>query len=164
MPLLYLVRHAKAQPIAESDDKRELMAKGREDAAKLGSLFQDNWPQPHQIFCSSASRTQQTWQEMSQAGLCCGDVQFDDKLYNASAAYLLQAISQSDAPSLMIIGHNPAMAILLHELADADDVSPELMHFPTATIAQLSVEGQDFSALQQNKTAQLLSLLKGANL
>ena len=164
MPLLYLVRHAKAHPIAESDRERELMAQGCEEAAKLGALFDDHWAQPDQIICSNATRTKQTLQAMEQAGLRCDNVQIDDGLYNASAGYLLQEIARNSAESLMVIGHNPAMAILLYKLADSEDVAPDLMHFPTATIAKLTVEGADFSALQQNKSASLLSLLKGANL
>ena len=31
----------------------------------------------------------------------------------------------------MIIGHNPAMAILLNRLADDQDIAPSMLHFPT---------------------------------
>ena len=137
MRCLYLVRHAKAQMIAESDKARELAPQGVEDSAKLGSLFQAQMAQPEVIICSDAKRTKQTYDIMTAHGLSCDDVRFDEGVYHASAAYLKDLIETHRGGNLMIIGHNPALSILLNNMAPVDSIEPDLLHFPTACLAQL---------------------------
>lgn len=164
MLTLYLVRHARASAIAASDDKRELTQEGRLDAARLGALFNDNLAQPEHVIYSSAIRTQQTYQIMCQAGLTAQSDAVLDGLYNASPDYLLEVIRAQKGASLMIIGHNPALAILLNRLASDDDIAPNLMHFPTAAIAKISFDEKGFYALSDAHDGHLKYLVRGSEL
>ena len=79
MRTLYLVRHAKAQMMAETDKLRELAPQGESDSAQLGRLFQSSLVQPDRIICSDAKRTKQTFDVMAEHGLVCQDVQFGNR-------------------------------------------------------------------------------------
>ena len=164
MLTLYLVRHARAMAIAPSDKERELTPQGCSDAAKLGGLFQEQLTVPEAILCSSATRTIQTHQIMQKAGLSGDGVCFDDGLYNASASFFCDAIASCEVQSLAVIGHNPALAIALNQLAPADDVAPDLIHFPTATIAHITFELDDFKSVTPHSQGTLHALIRGSAL
>ena len=164
MLTLYLVRHARAMAIAPSDKERELAPQGRGDAAQLGTLFDKKLAVPEAILCSSATRTIQTYEIMRDAGLSCDAVRFDEGLYNASADFLCDAIASSMAQSLLVIGHNPALAIALNQLAPADEVAPDLMHFPTATIAHITFELDNFTSLTPQSQGTLHALIRASEL
>ena len=159
MRQIYLIRHAKAQAIAASDKARELAPQGVDDSAKLGRLFNDDFVQPEAIICSDSKRTRQTLEIMSANGLSCATIDFDEGLYHASSSYLSDLIENNVAKTVMIIGHNPSLAILLNELAPADMIAPDLMHFPTGTIACLQINDE---ATTHNM--ELKAFVKGANL
>ena len=164
MPHLYLVRHAKAEAIADEDHMRCLTQAGRNDAMNLGGLFEQGLMQPDLVICSTAIRTQQTFEMMQNAGLSTSDVRFDEGLYHASSDYIWQIVRQANRERVMVIGHNPAMAILLNNLIPDDQIPPDLMHFPTATIAHLSFDAENFSTITENTLKVLHSLQKGATL
>lgn len=164
MPHLYLVRHAKADAIAEEDHLRCLTPAGHNDAMKLGGLFEQGLAQPDLVICSTAIRTQQTYEVMQGAGLRARDVRFDDRLYHASSDYIWHHVRQADCERVMVIAHNPAMAILLNNLIPDNHIPPDLMHFPTATMAHLSFDAENFQAITENTSKILHSLQKGATL
>lgn len=164
MLTLYLVRHARAMAIAPSDEERELTPQGRRDAVVLGALFQEQLAVPETILCSSATRAIQTHQAMAEGGLSCDMVRHDQGLYSASASYLCDAIARCGAPSVAVIGHNPALAILLNQIAPADDVAPHLMHFPTATIAHITFDLEEFTSLTPQSQGTLHALIRASEL
>ena len=164
MLTLYLVRHAKAEPLAETDKARILADQGVKDAKNLGMLFTQILAQPDKIICSTAERTKQTLAVMSDAGLRCDDVEFDEDLYHASADLIINKIGKSKEGILMIIGHNPAMAILLKRLADEQDIAPSMLHFPTGSLAQIHFAGEKFQDLEFEEEGKVVSFLKGADI
>ena len=164
MRTLYLVRHAKAQMMAETDKLRELAPQGESDSAQLGRLFQSSLVQPDRIICSDATRTKQTFEVMAEHGLVCQDVQFDDGIYHASASYLKDVIKAHGNVNLMIIGHNPALSILLNHMAPADSISPDLLHFPTACLAQLQIHDNISGDGVGDQGTELATFVRGATL
>jgi len=163
MSILYLVRHAKTQIMAESDKMRELAPQGESDSARLGGLFQSALTQPDRIICSDARRTKQTYDIMAAHGLTCSDVQFDEGIYHASASYLKDVIKAHEDVNLMIIGHNPALSILLNHMAPADSITPDLLHFPTACLAQLKIHDSMSNDAGDHGT-ELATFVRGATL
>ena len=155
MRTIYLVRHAKAEPIADTDKQRALSAIGIIDAQKLGILFSKELEAPDCIFCSDADRTRQTLDLMTQHALSASEVIYDEQLYHASADYLHGLIKSSDGKSIMIIGHNPSLAILLNKIVPTENIAPDMMHFPTGTLAVLGVD---------NEQIELQKFVKGADL
>ena len=162
MLTLYLVRHAKTGAIAASDRDRELTADGQDDAAKLGRLFESRLEQPDYVICSPAKRTVQTFEILQANGLASRSCDIQEGIYNASPSFLLDSIKACEASSLLMIGHNPALAIMLHHLAPADDIAPDLMHFPTGTLAHITFDAADFSQLSYDSEGTLHALIRGS--
>jgi len=118
MHQLHLLRHAKSSWDGDADDHgRPLNKRGRETARLIGESLPRAIGALDLVLCSSALRTRET-AELTLAGFARAPlVLYEDELYLASAATLLQRLRQLDEEvgSVMVIGHNPG----LHELAVA---------------------------------------------
>ena len=118
MKQLYLVRHAKSDWNAQysRDFSRPLSRRGLKDAKRMGKkLAELNWL-PQKILCSTAERTQQTCDILCRyAGINTQSIVNDIALYEANITTLISliALTPESAKSLMLIGHNPSMEMLL---------------------------------------------------
>lgn len=145
---LILMRHAKAAAGTGRDIDRPLTRGGRDDARFVGECLRLEGPIPDRVLCSTATRCRETWQAVA-AGLSEGtapefDVAFEPDLYDATAAALLHAIqSESDAPSVLVVAHNPGISLLALELVRRDPESAALLRegFSPATVAVFGVDG-----------------------
>ncbi|MFL6062509.1 MAG: SixA phosphatase family protein [Marmoricola sp.] len=144
---LVVMRHAKAEQIAASDHERELAARGRQDAAEAGRWAASAGVVPDHVVVSSAARTLGTWQSFVAASGCSPEVVVDRSLYAAGtdgALEILRAVPQ-DAATVMLVGHNPTMAYLVH-LLDDGNAEPEVFArvsegYPTSALTVLEVPG-----------------------
>lgn len=149
---LVVMRHAKAEPFAVSDHDRELLPRGVADAAAAGGWARDEGVVPDHVVVSSAARTQGTW--ASFASTCGGspEVLTDRSLYAAGtdAAFEILRTVPADAVTVMLVGHNPTMASLVHLLDDGGappDVFAQIVAgYPTSALTVLEVTG-DWSDL-----------------
>ncbi len=121
---LVLLRHAKSAWNDVPDHERPLAQRGRRDAPAMGRWLRAANHVPDQVLCSSARRARETWQ-LSKAGLGSEPpVHFDNRVYQASAAQLLELLSEATWPAkaLLIVGHDPGipeLAVMLAETARA---------------------------------------------
>ncbi len=148
MLTLFLLRHAKSswENTALDDYDRPLNARGMRSAPAIGRYLAEKTYLPDLILCSGARRTRET------LGLILpyfdGDlrVRVEQALYRAhDGQALLQRLHavDSNARSVMLIGHNPAMQDLFTMLAiGGDPLALERLSakFPTAALAVLSSE------------------------
>ncbi len=155
---LVLLRHAKSAWPDVPDHERPLARRGQRNAPAMGRWLRAAGFRPDQVLCSTARRARETWQ-LTQAGLgCTPPVSFDDRVYQASAAQLLDLIRRVPPATrtLLIVGHDPSIPELALTLtattppARAGAVSaaaPSAMFdrmrakFPTAAIAVLEFTG-----------------------
>lgn len=144
---LLVLRHAKAEPFAASDHDRELTTRGRADAAAAGQWAADHAALPDYVVVSSAARTQQTWAEFGRATGLTPDVVVDHSLYGAGTDAALEIITTvpAQARSVMLVGHNPTMAYLVH-LLDDGGADPAVFAevsagYPTSALTVLDVPG-----------------------
>jgi len=118
MHQLHLLRHAKSSWDDDTDDhERPLNKRGKEAARLIGASLPKAVGRLDLVLCSSALRTRET-AELALAGYeKPPKILFEDGLYLAGAAKLMQRLQQLDEGigSVMLIGHNPG----LHELAIA---------------------------------------------
>lgn len=144
MPLLILVRHAKAvdRMDAEDDFARGLTPRGREDAARAGEALKAAGSAPVLALVSPAQRTKQTWSILSAS---LGDVPVDSPmaLYHASQDFLERAAVEAFAScdAVAIVGHNPGIGALAHDLAwkaGANDALPDGYPTSAATVFEVS--------------------------
>ena len=150
MKRLLVFRHAKAAPHDATHDKqRPLVERGRDDAARMGRAMHDRGYRPDLVLCSSAQRTQETWNEAAPTLGARPEVRFLDDLYDASEKSVLEIIRNvtENAPVLMYIGHNPGLEQLAHRLIRKPRDSMEKTRaaamerkFPTGAVAVIDFD------------------------
>ncbi|HEX7715711.1 MAG TPA: histidine phosphatase family protein, partial [Marmoricola sp.] len=64
---LVVMRHAKAEAVAASDQARRLVERGRRDAAEAGRWAHAAGVLPDHAFVSTAARAHETWTSFSEA-------------------------------------------------------------------------------------------------
>lgn len=145
---LVLVRHSKAEQYAASDQERELVSRGRRDAAEAG-----RWLARHDVECdyalvSPATRAVQTWEELAEAAGYELDADLDSSLYAAGPETALDVIRSvpAEAASVVLVGHNPTVATLAQLLDDGDGdeeaVTEMNQGYPTSALAVFAVDGE----------------------
>ena len=148
---LILLRHAKsAWPEGVPDHERPLAPRGRRDAPAAGGWLRKAGHVPDRVLCSTARRTRETWQLAEEKLGAQPQTVFEDRVYGASSAEVLDLACETPAGvrTLLIVGHDPAMRGLTLELASEqpDDSEAEALgrvrtKYPTAAIAVLSFSG-----------------------
>jgi len=116
---LVLLRHAKSAWPDVPDHERPLAARGQRDAPAIGRWLLQAGHLPDLVVCSTARRTRETWQ-LAQAEMgSTAPVAFEDGLYQATGAHLLDLIRPTPpaAATLLVIGHDPAIPQLALMLA-----------------------------------------------
>ena len=122
---LVLLRHAKSAWPDLPDHERPLAGRGRRDAPVMGRWLRTAGHVPDQVLCSTARRARETWQ-LAQPGLgAAPPVSFEDRVYGASAAQLLDLARHAPpaVKTLLIVGHDPGipgLALLAGAAAPAD--------------------------------------------
>ena len=144
---LVVIRHAKAEQVAASDFERELTERGRSDAAAAGKWLAAVGVQPDHALVSAARRAVQTWDAVAGgAGWSLG-AELDPGLYSAgpdTALDLVRALDET-TDSVVLVGHNPTMAVLAQLLDDGEgDVEAGngmAAGFPAGAVAVFEVAG-----------------------
>lgn len=148
---LTLVRHAKAEQVqGKPDHDRELAPRGRKDARAIGAWLSDP---SHALavdlaLCSTSERTRQTLDGICDGGARATDTRFDERIYDAGAASLLEVLREvpDSVDAVLMIGHAPGIPVLAAALAHQDPGSSDVMdrlslRFPTSGVAVLGFDG-----------------------
>ena len=115
---LILIRHAKSgwdDPFAD-DHERTLTDRGNRAAAAIGAWLTAQGHLPTHIYCSDATRTQQTAETIMAHLAPAPLLSLHPSLYHASPDTIAALIQRKPQESLAIIGHNPGIAMLAHGL------------------------------------------------
>lgn len=148
MKTLYILRHAKSDwsnsELADFD--RPLNERGLEAAPLIGQIIYENQFQPDLIVSSPAKRAEQTAILVRAAAQIEGEIQYDERVYEASSHRLLQIASEQDDKheSLMLVGHNPGFETLLKLLTG------ELQMMKTANLAVVDLQIENWSEIGAN--------------
>jgi phosphohistidine phosphatase len=145
---LLVLRHGKAEAVAASDHARRLTDRGRRDAAEAGRWARSAGFLPDHAFVSTAARAHETWTAFREGAGLDLDPDLDSALYSAGPDAALEVLRTAppEATSVMVVGHNPTMAHLVHLLDDGSaepDAFAEISAgFPTSALAVLEVPGE----------------------
>ena len=151
MKRLLLLRHAKAEPgdAGIEDHERALTARGRDDAIKLGRYIRKNDFEPEFIVSSTARRTVETVELVTDELSGTRRIDYLEALYLAEPELILSIVrlAPDKMASVMVVGHNPGLEQLATLLArepvkrkerDRFDAIEE--KFPTCALAVLDFE------------------------
>jgi phosphohistidine phosphatase len=144
---LVIMRHAKAEPYAATDEERELTAQGESDAVAAGEWLAEQGIDVDRALVSGAARARGTWAGVAEGADLGIEATFDRSLYAAEPETALDLIrlTQESVRCLLVIGHNPTMAHLAQMLDDGDGDSEAIdgmaTGFPAASLAVFEVDG-----------------------
>jgi phosphohistidine phosphatase len=138
MKTLYILRHAKSSwgDSTLTDFERPLNERGLKAAPLMGDTMLNNRFAPDFILSSPAKRAAQTANLVKEAAKIGGAIRFDDRIYEAGSARLLEVIAEQDdhAASMLLVGHNPGFEGLVLALTG------ETHTMPTAALAVIDLE------------------------
>jgi phosphohistidine phosphatase len=147
---LILLRHAKSAWPDVPDRDRPLAGRGRRQAPLAGAWLASAGHHPDLVLCSPARRTRDTWKLVAAELGTAGEVRYEEQVYGASAAALLDLVRETPPSvlALLLVGHSPGLPDLAVDLAGgrpgagAGEALRRLTaKFPTAAVAVLEVPG-----------------------
>jgi phosphohistidine phosphatase len=162
MARITLFRHAKAEaPDREKADfDRCLSSRGQRNAVRMGRFIRDKGLLPDLVIVSKAARTRETYELASRDWPDIPAV-FLDSIYEASATTVMAAIEAhgGDCERVMVIGHNPGLVVLLHNLVDSPPSGINMSYFPTSCVADIGFDVQHIRDIQP-ESGRLLSFIR----
>lgn len=158
MRRLLLLRHAKSSwdQRDQEDALRPLAPRGRRAAPLIGRHLDGQALVPDLVLCSTAERARQTLELVSaEWDRVDGDgptIEMRASLYLASPGEMLASLRRLDdaIESVMIIGHNPGMAMLAGQLAlkgDPRGLKTMAVKYPTAALAVIDFDVDTWRAV-----------------
>jgi phosphohistidine phosphatase len=145
MRQLFVMRHAKSSwdDPGLDDHDRPLAPRGQRAVKLLHGYIRTHGIEPSLVLCSTSRRTRETLEGIAPSG----EHVIEPGLYAANAAAIIERLRQlpPETGSAMVIGHNPAMQILVMRLAAGtpsgeDDLATVQRKFPTGALATLTFE------------------------
>ncbi len=143
---LILTRHAKSawNTDAPSDHARPLNARGRRSARALGDWLREQPVLPEQVVSSSALRARETCERMELTS----PATFTERLYHATPQLILEVLREIDAPSVLLLGHNPGLAQFAHQIVKHPPDHSRFEDYPTGATLLLEFDIPNWQALQ----------------
>jgi phosphohistidine phosphatase len=147
------MRHAKSswEDPTLADHDRPLTARGRKGAARMATYMRDMGLEPSIVLCTSALRARQTLDLIQPVLPDSTTIKIEPKLYAAGGKELMTRIRRLSqaAPSVLMVGHNPAMQELVLALVSESPRSDAIRKkFPTAALAVLDAPIDEWRKLQ----------------
>lgn len=146
MRRLILFRHGKTEARSPGGDdfERQLVERGRSDAALMGRVLAEAGYAPDMVLVSPAVRAQETW-ELAKPAFPETEARLREDLYGATPEEVAAEIEAASGDTVMVVGHNPSLQELAVNLvaehggryADIDRLSAA---FPTAAAAVFAVD------------------------
>jgi phosphohistidine phosphatase len=159
---LVVLRHAKSDwPAGVADHDRPLGRRGVRDSAAVGQWLAENGDAPDLVWCSTALRTRQTWEQVGDKLSKECEVRFEDAVYDASLDDLLGVLRRTPKKTgqVLLVGHNPGVQDLVLAIANRSSDDARALaetKFPTSGLAVLDIDGE-WSDLGAGATTATLS-------
>lgn len=158
MKYLYLIRHGKSDWHADhaTDKERPLNHRGREDARKVGAYLKRASVHPGRVLCSSALRTRQTLDILSDAAGWRSEVHMEDALYLADPDAVIGFIKSQPTgiDTLAIVGHQPFTGLVASYF-----LGNRYLEVPTACVIGIEFDATDWDRITDEQGRLLMHLL-----
>ncbi|WP_267348218.1 histidine phosphatase family protein [Sphingomonas sp. GM_Shp_2] len=150
MKTLTLLRHAKSgwDDAVARDFDRPLNTKGRRAAGMIGRHLRQSALEFDRVYASPAVRVIETLDEVWDGYGRRREPVWDQRMYLASAATLLDGIVRlpDAAARVLLVGHNPGLEDLVLKLARASAFRDAVAEkYPTASVAELTFDVDHWS-------------------
>ena len=155
---LYLIRHGKSDWNADydKDHDRPLNKRGQNDAGKIGAYMKRASVQPDRVLCSSALRTRQTLELLTEEAGWRSEVFVERSLYLADPEEVFRLIrSQPDSvQTLALIGHQPFTGHVASRF-----LGGRPLEVPTACVIGMEFDAPSWSDVLDGQGRLLMHLL-----
>lgn len=145
-----LTRHAKSswKNLDLRDHDRPLNERGQKAARKIGGWLCDQNYLPDHVISSTATRCFETWHGVD--AVLCSNISptFQSTLYHASIGAMLKSLQSAEGECVLMLGHNPGIALFAQELLETAPQNPNLYNYPTAATTIIDFEINDWHALE----------------
>jgi len=147
---LILVRHAKsswADPALE-DAARPLNGRGRRSASAIGRWLSDDGHLPERVLSSDSARTRETWARIAAELPDPPRAEWLARLYHATPEIILEELRRAGTASpVLVLAHNPGMAVAARAFAAVVPNHPKFVQYPTAATTVYDLKLEHWSAL-----------------
>lgn len=155
MKTLLVLRHAKSswRESELADHDRPLNKRGKLNAPRMGELIRAEGLLPDLILSSSAKRALKTAELVAEASGYDGEIQVSRDLYAAGPEEFIEALASLETgyDTILVVGHNPGLEELL------DLLTEEAPAMPTAALAQVELDIDDWAELEEEITGRLVN-------
>ncbi len=130
---LILMRHAKSSWDDDSldDHDRPLNDRGIAACEAIGGWLAGNGFAPDDVLCSSAVRTQETWQRLAPHLDHAPSAVPRRDLYLAEPAHMLEALADAEGETVAMLGHNPGIGAFAAALLQSRPAHAHFGRYPT---------------------------------
>jgi phosphohistidine phosphatase len=149
MKQLMLLRHAKSSwddPMMEDVD-RPLNDRGRRAAHTMGAWIIAQDLMPEAIISSASVRTRETCDLLGLEPTPT----FENGLYLSSPEMMLTHIHRARCDRLLVVAHNPGIAMLAHNLCQTPPMHRRFHDYPTAALTVLTFDIADFAEVRASR-------------
>ncbi len=158
MKTLLLMRHAKSSWKDESlaDHERPLKKRGKKDAKLIAKVIKKKNLIPDLILSSSAVRTKETVEVLTDALDFDGEIIYSDELYMGEPPDFVNALKDIDNQyeTVLIVGHNPGLEAYL-QIIDG-----EIEAVPTGGLGYLVLALEDWKDISMETMGDLIGFWK----
>jgi phosphohistidine phosphatase len=158
MKTLLLMRHAKSSWKDESlsDHERPLKKRGKKDSKLIAKVIKKKDLTPDLILCSSAVRTKETAEVLTDALDYEGKVIYSDELYMGEPQDFVSALKDvnNKYDAVMIVAHNPGLEAYL-QIIDG-----EIEAVPTGGLGYLVLVLDDWKDISLDTMGDLIGFWK----
>lgn len=165
MSRLILLRHAKSDWDAGglSDFERPVSSRGQRALPVVAAKVSQYLSETSTVLCSSAVRTQQTFDLARPHWPAC-QLHYMDSLYEGGVRELSQAVRQVEqgADCVVVIAHNPGLVMFLNWCLMENEITADCVHMPTSCAAVLEL-ATGFAELQPDQ-AKLSAFIRAKDL
>lgn len=156
MKRLIILRHAKSSwdDSSLSDFDRPLNERGIKAARRMGVEVKNRSMGFDQVLASPAVRVRETLDRVAEGSGDRFDVEFDERIYMASADALLDIVRGilDDSKAPLLVGHNPGLEQMLARLT-SDDVrglrDKVLGKYPTGALAVVELPAEHWREVEE---------------
>lgn len=140
---LILLRHAKSDwgSAGLPDHDRPLNPRGQEAATRIGAWLEAQEFRIDTALVSTARRAQQTWDGVAQMLTNPPPVTSLKQLYLADIQTLTQAATDATGDTMLLVAHNPGIALTAFTLSQSPSDHPDFDRYPTGAITILRFDG-----------------------
>ena len=162
MKTIFILRHAKSSwdDLTLIDFDRPLNKRGKREAPLVGEWLRKEDRLPGLILSSAAKRAVQTVKALVKAAGYEGEVEYEERFYDAGIDDWLQALASlpEDVDPVLLVGHNPTLEELVYALCRTS------VTLQTATLAEIDLPIDYWAELGGREAGKLVQVLRPAKL